>query len=251
MGFIMIDMVGQKFGRLTVESRVSQYRKERGDKGTYWLCKCECGKERVVSRQSLISKNTRSCGCLQKDIVSKLNFNDISGQKFGKLTAQKFIGNGHWICKCDCGEEKITTISCLNAGMVKSCGCLQKELGRKRVLPNAKASFNKLLGMYKNKSKKRGHKFLLTEEEFSNLTKGDCFYCGCSPQQESKCKENSAPYLYNGIDRIDSNGSYEKDNCVSCCKKCNYAKREMSTLEFKSWLKIVYERFVLGENKKG
>ena len=32
-----------------------------------------------------------------------------------------------WRCKCDCGNEKITTVTMLNAGKTSSCGCYQHE----------------------------------------------------------------------------------------------------------------------------
>ena len=55
--------------------------------------------------------------------------NDITGKKFGKLTAIQRAGrdkNGKylWLCKCDCGGEKIVTSSDLVTGNTKSCGCL-------------------------------------------------------------------------------------------------------------------------------
>jgi len=50
------------FSRLTVtglESR-NKYR-------NYWLCRCECGGEKVVREDNLLRGNTKSCGCLQKE----------------------------------------------------------------------------------------------------------------------------------------------------------------------------------------
>lgn len=57
---------------------------------------------------------------------------DISGEKFGRLTAIKLMGsnkfNKHlWLCKCDCGEEKCVIYSSLVNGTTKSCGCLHNE----------------------------------------------------------------------------------------------------------------------------
>jgi hypothetical protein len=60
-----IDLVGHKYSRLTViEQRESD---KRG--GSRWLCQCDCGKTLVVSSHNLRSGNTKSCGCLWKDIV--------------------------------------------------------------------------------------------------------------------------------------------------------------------------------------
>lgn len=57
------DLTGQHFGQLTVLKR--DYETEKTKSGnTYWLCKCDCGNEISVVRNSLISGKTKSCGCL-------------------------------------------------------------------------------------------------------------------------------------------------------------------------------------------
>lgn len=60
---------------------------------------------------------------------------DITGQRFGRLTAIKRVGSdGHsalWLCGCDCGNEKIVTLSHLKQG-TKSCGCLAIEISPER-----------------------------------------------------------------------------------------------------------------------
>jgi len=57
---------GEKFGRLTVLS----YTDRPGKKGEY-KCVCECGKLTYTKTWSLRSGKSRSCGCLNKEIVSK------------------------------------------------------------------------------------------------------------------------------------------------------------------------------------
>lgn len=56
-------------------------------------------------------------------------FQDISGQKFNKLTVVKYlgknnIGQSRWLCICECGIEKEALAHHLKSGNVKSCGCL-------------------------------------------------------------------------------------------------------------------------------
>ena len=60
------DLTGMKFNRLTVIKRVE-------NKGKYvcWLCKCDCGNEVRVVTADLKRGNTKSCGCLQKELNSK------------------------------------------------------------------------------------------------------------------------------------------------------------------------------------
>lgn len=58
-----VDMSGQQFGRLTAVE-YSHYKRPK----TYWRCRCECGNEAIVSQGALKSGNTRSCGCLARDV---------------------------------------------------------------------------------------------------------------------------------------------------------------------------------------
>lgn len=74
--------------------------------------------------------------------------------------------------------------------------------------------------------KKRAERNFPTEvmisfEEFSLIVKCECHYCG-----------KDGP---NGIDRQDNQRGYTKDNCVSCCKHCNYVKGDLSLEDFKIW----------------
>jgi len=58
--------MGNKYGRLTVIERAGQTKQEEAA----WLCRCQCGKELVVSGQNLRSGNTKSCGCLHDEMAS-------------------------------------------------------------------------------------------------------------------------------------------------------------------------------------
>jgi len=61
MGRPLIDLIGQKFGRLVVKKYI-------GAKNRHflWLCKCDCGNKYIVIGQALKNGNTKSCGCLKK-----------------------------------------------------------------------------------------------------------------------------------------------------------------------------------------
>lgn len=59
------DITGQKFGRwLIIEQAVS------GDQGANWLCRCDCGVEKIVNGKNLRSGVTRSCGCFRKELLT-------------------------------------------------------------------------------------------------------------------------------------------------------------------------------------
>lgn len=65
------DLIGQKYGRLTVIDRAEDYISPSGDHVACWLCKCDCGNEKVVKGSSLKRGNTKSCGCLAREISSE------------------------------------------------------------------------------------------------------------------------------------------------------------------------------------
>ena len=131
-----LDLSGQKFGRLTVLS----YSDTRNGRAR-WLCRCECGKEITVSANSLKSGNTKSCGCLnlEKAIArikgQKSNPVPMIGKRFGRLVVVSEVEpknrKKQFLCKCDCGNEKIAAGWLLRRGVIRSCGCLQKETARK------------------------------------------------------------------------------------------------------------------------
>lgn len=58
----LIDLVGQKFAKLTVIKRAEN---TKGGSAR-WLCKCDCGNETIVSAGNLKSGAVKSCGCLKK-----------------------------------------------------------------------------------------------------------------------------------------------------------------------------------------
>ena len=63
------DLTGQRFGRLVAIRRVT----ETGDKRPMWLCRCDCGNECTIGRYDLESGNTKSCGCLSKELSKLIN----------------------------------------------------------------------------------------------------------------------------------------------------------------------------------
>lgn len=63
----LIDLTGKKFGKLTVIKRAENNKNHQ----TMWLCKCDCGNEKIILGNNLKNNTTKSCGCLRK------NFNHI------------------------------------------------------------------------------------------------------------------------------------------------------------------------------
>ena len=121
------DLTGKKFGRLTVIKRDVDASNKH--KRSYWLCHCECGKQKVIAGISLKNGSTQSCGCLRNErVFNKLTKNEI-GNRYGKLVVIEMDnqrGNRNhiqWICKCDCGNIKSVYGADLRSGNTQSCGC--------------------------------------------------------------------------------------------------------------------------------
>jgi hypothetical protein len=70
----LIDLTGQRFGRLVAIRRAEDYCPPSKPRGGYpqWLCRCDCGKERVIKAGSLTKGATRSCGCYNDEVRARL-----------------------------------------------------------------------------------------------------------------------------------------------------------------------------------
>lgn len=60
-----------------------------------------------------------------------VNFRDRTGERYGRLVvigrADNAGGRTTWLCRCDCGGEKVVRGESLHAGLTQSCGCLRRE----------------------------------------------------------------------------------------------------------------------------
>lgn len=126
-GMGAVDLTGQRFGRLTALYRLEEMR----GSCYVWHCKCDCGQEVDIPVNALTSGNTKSCGCAKRDALHS-RANDISGRRFGRLTAvepleEREAGSVVWLCRCDCGNETRVPYNSLVSGNTKSCGCLRSE----------------------------------------------------------------------------------------------------------------------------
>lgn len=227
-----IDETGNRYGKLAVVERAPN---SEGGKAR-WLCDCECGKQFIATGSGLRSGNIASCGCSR--VIDEV------GHRYGQLTVIEFVGirvgKAYWLCDCDCGKRAIVRGGHLRRGDAKSCGCLKE-------LPNGEAAFNRLLGSYQLSAKKRGIVWNLTDEQFRDITAGDCHYCGSTPSQKSCSRNGNGDYIYNGIDRVVSTIGYAIGNVVSCCWECNRMKGDMEYEEFLKQIKRIHEYLVIKE----
>lgn len=95
-----IDLKGKRFGRLTVLNRAPNRVNKNHKSLVYWNCKCDCGNYKEIKGESLRNGSIRSCGCLNKEIVSnnnrkykkKYNTYDLSGEYgIGYTSTGKFF----------------------------------------------------------------------------------------------------------------------------------------------------------------
>jgi hypothetical protein len=175
---------------------------------------------------------------------------ELTGQKFGRLTVIKRsypndrYNHANWLCKCNCGKEKIIKGDCLTRGITKSCGCFRREkaksLGKRVKLDLGIASMHQRFYAYKSQAKFKGLIFELTEEQFHKITQKNCYYCGAKPNNIQNTPGTNGNYIYNGIDRVDNSKGYTLDNVVPCCWLCNSRKGAITLQEFKDWIGKVY-----------
>lgn len=66
------DITGLRFGRLEAVGPVEVVRYPSGAHAVRWLCRCDCGGDRVVNVGKLTSGRARSCGCLIPETTAKL-----------------------------------------------------------------------------------------------------------------------------------------------------------------------------------
>lgn len=139
-------------------------------------------------------------------------FIDLSGRKYGKLTVIKKMGyKGKkitWLCKCDCGKEKIVLGHCLRDGITKSCGCLLHEHNKTHGLSNT--------NLYKIYCGMKSRCYCKTNKKYKSYGGRGITMC------DEWLNDFKAFYdwsMVNGysekltIDRIDVDGNYEPSNC--------------------------------------
>jgi len=133
----IIDLLGQRFGRLLVIGRHYSSTK----KGVRWLCRCDCGEIKSVSVCHI--NKQQSCGCLAKDIIRNKFLVNLTGKTFGRLTVISAAASRNkktcWNCICVCGNKKVVSGGSLKRGKTRSCGCLQREALKKNRTTHGKS----------------------------------------------------------------------------------------------------------------
>lgn len=136
----MIDLTGKRFGALVALRPVPS--SETRDHRMGWLCRCDCGAEKVVNAGNLRTGKITSCGChVERGKRRSAAGNpkaivDYTGQTINELTALRRVGRGVWLWRCSCGNEITAKPATVKAGKIQSCGHILAETGRSKCSPD-------------------------------------------------------------------------------------------------------------------
>jgi hypothetical protein len=227
------DITGQRFDRLTV---VKYSHRDEVKRVAVWECMCDCGKTVIAKGVHLRNGSVRSCGCLRLDALASKpahNFDDLTGQKFHRLTVLNRVPNERgynttrWLCRCDCGTEKVVDRTNLASGKIRSCGCFNSERRAERQLTHGLSKtklykvwswmltrcYNEKCEHYKDYG---GRGIGVSDEWRSDFLN---FYNDMAPGYKPGLE----------LDRIEVNGDYSKGNCRWATDKQNARNKRNTT----------------------
>ena len=209
------DLIGQKFGKLTVKHLGEN--SKRGER--QWWCECDCGNPELV-----LVIGSRLTGGYKTHCNKCKIYEDLTGKCFGRLKVIKqgedYIDkNGYsyrrWWCLCDCQENlptneqnlKLIRESDLKTGSIQSCGCLQKERAY-----DIKRKYNKydLLGEYGIGYTDKNEEFYFDLEDYYKI-KDYCWYI--NDDGYVVAHENDKLVLFHRV-VMDEHSKYEIDHIL-------------------------------------
>lgn len=178
---------------------------------------------------------------------------DLNGERFGKWFVLRWVetkyGEQFWLCKCDCGTEKIVIGGTLKKGLTKSCGCASKDWCRTHGKEGSKV-YNTWAAMLQrcNNPKSRNYKNYGARgiKVCDKWLKFENFYEDMGEQTDGL-----------SIERKDNNGNYCKDNCIWADKLAQARNRRTNVmLEYcgekrciSEWAEIVSIKRKIIENR--
>ena len=137
-------LVGKKYGQLTITGYFRKKRKKttnRNKKGfgfsddIFLTFLCDCGKESFGELQSIQIGRITSCGCKKESIKEnfwKETYKTEVGNVYGFVTVIKEAGSiknaKQFLCRCECGNEFLTTGVYLRQNKIVSCGCYKEKI---------------------------------------------------------------------------------------------------------------------------
>jgi hypothetical protein len=171
---------------------------------------------------------------------------NITNKRFGKLTVLGFHSvnkdrSALWLCKCDCGREKIVRGTHLRRGTVQSCCCLLKNTGINN--KNYKG-IEEISGAYLytilDSAKRRKISFNLTKEYLWDLFLRQNKKCILSGLEiEFSLDAKSSTNRTASLDRINNKKGYIEGNVQWVHKRINEMKWDKTDQEFIDLCKTV------------
>lgn len=181
----------------------------------------------------------------EREVLGIRRAKDLTGKRFGRLVAIKKLNSPFWLCKCDCGKERIVASNHLGR-TTNSCGCIKRELGIKQLEKHGLTTGGKprIFGVWCG----------MRQRCYDKNTKAYSAYGArgivvCDEWLSFKAFHKWA--LLNGykenltIDRIDNNGNYEPSNCrwitrienAKNQRSCIYLTIDSTTDSISGWVK--------------
>lgn len=209
-----LEMIGKKFGRLTV---VEQDGERKAGRHPRWMCKCDCGNVVTKSAPALRQGREPSCGCAARDFQRQKY--DLTGKKFGLLlvvkaeSASNSKRNIVWKCLCDCGNETQAVGSELRSGHKRSCGCLHLDVLLETHTKHGHARAGQLSPTYVSWASMHTRCSNENSRNFKHYGGRGISVCERWKSFENFLTDMGERPDGMSLDRVDVNGNYEPSNC--------------------------------------
>ena len=145
---------------------------------------------------------------------------NLTGIKFGRLIAMHRVENteqnrAQWLCRCDCGSEKVAQAAYLNKGTTRSCGCLgieqRKKAAQTQVTPYSRSTMGR-----ERKSWEAMLSRCYNPDNISFNSYGERGITVCDRWRNSFkvfVDDMGRRPTDTTLERIDNNANYEPENC--------------------------------------
>jgi hypothetical protein len=154
-----------------------------------------------------------------RPISTHWRFQNLSGQKFGRLTVTSFAGmrtkRATWNCVCDCGNETTVWAKHIKDGTTTSCGCVLRAAiaaahlrhghAKRKLKTTEYRTWKSMKTRCSNPNTNCAHRYVHRGIKVCDrwLNSFEAFLADMGPKPSPK----------HSLDRIDNNGNYEPGNC--------------------------------------